>query len=256
MTSHSTASHFTEHVREEFLACADQIGSFSAALDTLQSLTNGMGFTQVLYAYLPTPARLPNGQWQPLKLNVRNFPRNWEGEWKQYMTCDPYYHACFRGIMPVDWAEVQANPGLNDRQKKACAYLADFGLSRGITVPVHLPLGQFAVVSAIVDDSCQNWEDVRDAAWEPLRMLAHDFTQFVLDRGFEQQIAREAGVQLTPREIECLQWAAAGKTSSESAIIIGRSVETVRLHVKNAMRKLDACNRVQAVATAAQMGLI
>lgn len=87
-------------------------------------------------------------------------------------------------------------------------------------------------------------------------MLTHDFTQLVLDRSYEDQIDREASVQLTPREIECLRWASAGKTSYETAIIIGRSVETVRLHLKNAIRKLDASNRVQAVATAAQMGLI
>lgn len=250
------ASHTTDSIREHFSACTAKVGNFNSALDTLSDVTNELGFTQVVYAYLPTPARLPNGKWLPLKLNVRNFPRNWEGEWKQYMSVDPYYQACFHGIMPLEWAAVQASPSLTDTQKRACAYLGDFGLSRGITVPVHLPFGQFAVVSAIVDSSCDNWDGVRERAWEPLRMLAHDFTQFVLDRGYERQIEREGAVQLTPREVECLQWASAGKTSSETAIIIDRSVETVRLHLKNAIRKLDACNRVQAVATAAQMGFL
>lgn len=249
-------SHSTESIREHFSACAGKIEDFNAALDTLHAITSWMGFTQVLYAYLPTPARLPNGNWLPLKLNTRNFPRNWEPEWKQYMSVDPYYQACFNGIMPLEWADVQGSEQLSNKQRKACAYLGDLGLSRGVTVPVHLPFGRFAVVSAIADRSCKNWDSVRDNAWEPLRLLTHDFTQLVLERGFEHQIARETDVQLTPREIECLQWASAGKTSHETAIIIGRSVETVRLHLKNAIRKLDACNRVQAVATAAQMGLI
>ncbi|MFC0282272.1 helix-turn-helix transcriptional regulator [Camelimonas abortus] len=249
-------SHSPESIRKHFAACAGKIEDFSSALDTLFAITSDMGFTQVLYAYLPTPARLPNGDWLPLKLNVRNFPRDWEGEWKQYMRVDPYYRACFQGIMPLEWAEVQSSEWLTEKQRKACAYLGDFGLWRGVTVPVHLPFGRFAVVSAIVDSSCRNWEHVRDNAWEPLRALTHDFTQLVLERGLENQIERETHVQLTPREIECLRWASAGKTSHETAIIIGRSVETVRLHLKNAMRKLDACNRVQAVATAAQLGLL
>ncbi|PZQ16070.1 MAG: hypothetical protein DI565_09760 [Ancylobacter novellus] len=251
MGAYSTAA-----VRDHFSAARARINDFGSALDVLCEITGDLGFTQVLYAYLPSQARLPNGEWQPLKLNVRNFPLDWEDEWTQFMSVDPYYRACFDGIMPLEWAEVQARPSLTPKQKAACAYLNDMGLSRGITVPVHLPFGRFAVVSAIADRSCANWTGVRERAIEPLHWLTHDFTQFVLDRGYEGQIERVGPVRLTPREIECLQWASAGKTSSETAIIIGRSLETVRLHLKNAIRKLDACNRAQAVAAAVQMGLI
>jgi LuxR family transcriptional regulator len=249
-------AHSYESIRDCFCASGSAIDDFDSALDRLAEITTDLGFTQVLYAYLPTSARLPNGDWLPLKLNVRNFPPDWEDEWRQYMAVDPYYRACFEGIMPLDWAEVQGRPGLTRQQRAACDYLNDFGLSRGITVPVHLPFGRFAVVSAISDRSCANWVGVREKAREPLHLLTHVFTQFILDRGYEAQIETVSPVRLTPREIECLQWASAGKTSSETAIIIGRSLETVRLHLKNAIRKLDACNRAQAVAAAVQMGLI
>jgi LuxR family transcriptional regulator, quorum-sensing system regulator SdiA len=219
-------------------------------------ITGDLGFTQVLFAYLPRPPRLPNGEWLPLKLNVRNFPADWEDEWRQFMRVDPYYRACFDGTMPLEWSEVQRRSDLSAQQKAACGYLNDFGLSRGITVPVHLPYGRFAVVSAITDRSCANWTDIRANARDPLLWLTHAFTQFVLDRGLEDQIDTIHPVGLTPREIECLRWACAGKTSADTAIIIDRSVETVRLHMKNAIRKLDACNRAQAVAAAVQMGLI
>ena len=72
---------------------------FSSALDCLMEISGDLGFTQVLYAYLPRPARLPNGDWLPLKLNVRNFPRGWEDGWDQFMCVDPYYRACFDGTM-------------------------------------------------------------------------------------------------------------------------------------------------------------
>ena len=52
--------------------------SFDHGLDILLEITQSLGFTQVLYAYQPVAPRLPDGQWVPLKLNVRNFPRGWE----------------------------------------------------------------------------------------------------------------------------------------------------------------------------------
>jgi DNA-binding CsgD family transcriptional regulator len=62
--------------------------------------------------------------------------------------------------------------------------------------------------------------------------------------------------KLSAREIECLRWAAAGKSSDEIAIILGISVYTVSSYFKTATRKLDAVNRMQAIARAMRMKLI
>lgn len=62
--------------------------------------------------------------------------------------------------------------------------------------------------------------------------------------------------KLSAREIECLRWAAAGKSSEEIAIILGISVYTVSSYFKTATRKLDAVNRMQAIARAMRMQLI
>lgn len=230
--------------------------TFSDALDMLMELTGELGFTQVLYAYIPVRPQLSTGEWLPLKLNVRSFPRGWESGWTQFMSVDPYYRACFDGTLPIDWTDVQHSATLSTPQKAACSYLGDFGLSRGTTVPVHLPFGRFAVMSAIVDRSCTEWADIRERTREPLFRLMHIFTKVIHDRQLEGQIDTVPFARLTPRELECLRWASAGKTSGEISIILGRSQETVRLHVKNAISKLDATNRSQAVAKAIHLGLI
>jgi DNA-binding CsgD family transcriptional regulator len=62
--------------------------------------------------------------------------------------------------------------------------------------------------------------------------------------------------KLSEREATCLQWAAAGKTSRETAIILGVSERTVNFHVQNACRKLCVRNRRAAVATALTCGLL
>lgn len=64
------------------------------------------------------------------------------------------------------------------------------------------------------------------------------------------------GEKLSSREIECLRWAAAGKSSDEIAIILGISVYTVSSYFKSATRKLQAVNRMQAIACAMRLKLI
>jgi DNA-binding CsgD family transcriptional regulator len=61
--------------------------------------------------------------------------------------------------------------------------------------------------------------------------------------------------QFSAREIECLHWAARGKTSADTALLLHLSEATVNFHLQRVMAKLKASNRQQAVAIATAMGL-
>jgi LuxR family transcriptional regulator, quorum-sensing system regulator BjaR1 len=63
-------------------------------------------------------------------------------------------------------------------------------------------------------------------------------------------------IGLNKREIECLFWSAEGKSSSEISTIIGLSEHTVNHYLIGCCKKLDAVNRVQAVAKAVRHGVI
>lgn len=63
-------------------------------------------------------------------------------------------------------------------------------------------------------------------------------------------------VSLSDHEIECLRWVSLGKTARETAIILGKSARTVEFHLNNAMRKLNAVNKVQAVFLAVGLNLL
>jgi DNA-binding CsgD family transcriptional regulator len=67
--------------------------------------------------------------------------------------------------------------------------------------------------------------------------------------------ARRAG-QLTRREQESLRLVAMGMTTTAAAEQLGISPETVRTHVRNAMNKLGARTRAQAIAVAMRDGEI
>ncbi len=61
---------------------------------------------------------------------------------------------------------------------------------------------------------------------------------------------------LTARELECLAWAAQGKSEWEMSRILGISEHTAEKHLINARVKLGAVNRVHAVAMALRRGVI
>lgn len=61
---------------------------------------------------------------------------------------------------------------------------------------------------------------------------------------------------LTPREMECIDWVGKGKTSGEIGTILSISESTVEKHVTAVCQKLGAVNRMQMVAKAVRFGLI
>ena len=63
-------------------------------------------------------------------------------------------------------------------------------------------------------------------------------------------------IALSEREVECLTWAARGKSSIEIAQIIATSKRNVDFHIETACRKLDVATRVQAAVKAVSGRLI
>jgi DNA-binding NarL/FixJ family response regulator len=63
-------------------------------------------------------------------------------------------------------------------------------------------------------------------------------------------------VDLTEREVEVLRLAAKGLRNREIARVIGRTEETVKVHLKHLMAKLRAGDRTEAVTIALQRGII
>lgn len=64
------------------------------------------------------------------------------------------------------------------------------------------------------------------------------------------------GAAISKRELQCLKLTANGLTSEEIAKRLGLSVHTANQYLANTTQKLDAVNRVHAVAKALRNGLI
>jgi LuxR family quorum sensing-dependent transcriptional regulator len=121
-------------------------------------------------------------------------------------------------------------------------------MQRFSVFPVSDPEGQRGAVSFYGDRQPLDEQETME-----LSLLA----VHLFDRLY--QIGRSdhrPGEGLTEREIDCLNWTAAGKTSAEISEILGLSEHTVNHYLNRATRKLDTVNRTQAVAKALRTGII
>lgn len=128
--------------------------------------------------------------------------------------------------------------------------------SSAILIPVHLSFGQIGAVSLIPLD-----KDQTDLS-EPFQLYA-DSMGLLVRRFVASYVAAvrtqqwiPSNCSLSKREVECLRWAAIGKTDNDISAILSLSHATVRYHVQRAGEKLNAVNRSQAVFKAGQLGFL
>lgn len=66
----------------------------------------------------------------------------------------------------------------------------------------------------------------------------------------------EPDAALSPRQLECLRWAQAGKSSTDIGVILGISPRTVEAHLAQACGRLGVRTRIQAISLAIEIGLL
>jgi len=123
-----------------------------------------------------------------------------------------------------------------------------FKLTRGGYFPTHEPSGLRGAVFFGGDREPFSPTEMRELSY----IAIHVFDRLAEIRNLDTRITDT----LTDREIDCLNWTAAGKTSAEIAEILNLSEHTVNHYLNRATKKLDTVNRTQAVAKALRIGLI
>lgn len=196
------------------------------------------------FAYLSVP-RQSNMETQ----HITTYPPNWTAHYlrNHYERLDPVIAEALSSPEPFDWGLEVRPRRLSRSQQQLFDEAAGFGIRCGFTIPIHDGRGPIAAVTFAADEP-------RSAAFrrrvkEQRRVLqlmamyfhAHARRKLTPDRVVD-------GVTLSPRELQCLEWAAQGKTAWETARIIGISRHTVATYLENAKTKLDVRTIVQAVA--------
>ena len=216
-------------------------------LNTCITISQQLGFPYFLFGYLPhkltplTDAKV-----------LGNMPQAWLQTYltEQCKETDPVLQHCARHQRPFFWAE-EYFADIQAQATYACA--AGYDLKYGLALPGR---GQDAEVSIMLLLS-------PDPARHPAKLGAQQIGQLCLFRDFAMDALRPlllppetAPVKLTPREIECLIWAARGKSSWEIAQILSCAETTVNFHINNAKQKFGVTSRQQAVILAIRGGWI
>ncbi len=164
---------------------------------------------------------------------------------------DPAMLHAQRSQAPVSWSRLVDDP-LYDRLFSAAA---DFGIPEtGVTIPVRGPYGDKGLLSGTRKMSSEAWHKHLFRILPSMQVEAALLHDCVMQQGVVMRAINAPSLSL--REIEMLQWSAAGKTQGDIADILSISSRTVEVHMRSARNKLGSMTTAQAVARAVGMGII
>lgn len=170
---------------------------------------------------------------------------------ENYVAIDPVVGDGFKGILPLDWGVVRDS---NEKVKNFFGESSEFGVGRqGLSFPIRGAKGETALfsINSHVDD--REWAKLKKEFMRDFQLIAYHFHTRTLEN--ESKLITTKN-HLTPRETECMKWAAAGKTAWETGMILGIKESTVAFFIEQVRVKLGAVNKTQAVAKAIRLRLI
>ncbi|MFJ6322778.1 MULTISPECIES: LuxR family transcriptional regulator [unclassified Rhizobium] len=164
------------------------------------------------------------------------------------MPTSPVLQRMRRTTLPFVY-DVAATPNREESKSQLVVALFErFRMTRFVYLPTHDVSGIRGAVSLAGDREPFTPEEIKDLYY----IAIHVFDRLAEIRSMDVRVVDA----LTDREIDCLNWTAAGKTSAEIAEILTLSEHTVNHYLNRATKKLDTVNRTQAVAKALRVGLI
>jgi LuxR family transcriptional regulator, quorum-sensing system regulator BjaR1 len=218
----------------------------------LTSFTSRYGLTSMMACTIPSPHNRTKDV-QSQHLLVPTFPRGWMERYMDegYVQVDPVIHRLEREMSPFLWSETAPfiREEYNGATRKMFGEAGEFKLRNGVAVPMVTLDGAIAAVSLGGE-----FVDVPATARGMIAMIS----TFAIARAIDlrDRERKRMRAKLTPREVECLKWAADGKSEWEISVILNVSEHTADKHLANAHRKLGAANRAHAVAQALRWGLL
>jgi DNA-binding CsgD family transcriptional regulator len=230
----------------EFIQGIERLSNTGEIMDVMGTLLKKHRFEYHCVSFLATTTetlddvllsnRLPE-EW--LKLYIE----------REYVHDDPAFRYAKTVVRPFRWfKESPYDPEREPRAAEVVQRARDFGILDGFLIPVASTAGRMG----------QIWFGGRTLDLPERQLPAlHLMAIYAFDRilKLHGSPARHQA-RLTPREREILTWAANGKSSWEIGELLHISSRTVKEHIKNLCRKLDAVTRTQAVMIAVRDKII
>lgn len=218
--------------------------------EALFALALDYGFEQTLFGVVPD---------KQTPLEDAFLRSNYSPQWRKtydaekFQYIDPTINHCLVSSIPLIW---QPQTFSSVKEKLFYEKASDHGICNGITYPIHGANGEFGVVSFVSDTlSHKKFREGLNHCMPDLALI-RDYL-FESSLKFLKPVNHtDDELHLTNRELECLKWAMAGKSSWEISRIMRCSESTVNFHIANLRRKFKVNTRQQVIIKAIRAGLI
>ncbi|WP_447794540.1 MULTISPECIES: autoinducer binding domain-containing protein [Pseudomonas] len=183
-------------------------------------------------------------------INLNNYPIEWNAKYEQehFSEVDPILAHCNHCELPILWQEevFSKTPILRQAQKQQ-------GLRYGWSQSVHDQNGLCSMLSLARSHCPVTTHDLYKNLGYAMFISRHLHGLVAKDLPAP---SKPGTVHLSTREVEVLKYSADGKTAGEIAIILSLSESTVQFHIRGAIHKFGANNKMSAVIKAARAGII
>jgi len=215
-------------------------------LGGISAFSKPLGFTHAGIGQIINPIVLA----RPItEVGISDYPEEFSERWlsQGYVMHDPILRYALSYRAAFTWREAYEYATRYGR--RIFDEAEDFGLKDGIAIPVIVgdyPTGLVSLVHPKPNFTAGEIAHIQ-------LVCIHGYTRMLRIINAEKKDRTNA---LTVREIDVLHYVAAGKTNWEIGKILEISEDTIKMHMKNITRKLDAANRAHSVALGIREGQI
>ncbi|MGO4727947.1 MULTISPECIES: helix-turn-helix transcriptional regulator [Inquilinus] len=209
--------------------------------DLLEQTIQDYGLNHFAYVSFPSGAEAD----APLVLTT--YPDSWVERYgeNRYDRIDPVIARAVGTMLPFAWTIESFKDPLTRKQKAFLEEAAEAGIRRGLTIPIHDRQGKASSLTLTEFGIEPDFQRCIDRHQHALHLIALHLHAKLRQDDHPEPRTRPS---LTPREIDCLQWAAKGKSASDIADIMRISRRTVVFHTENAKQKFGVATLSQAIA--------
>ncbi len=184
-------------------------------------------------------------------VTLTNCPKSWIDRYYELglQEFDPKLDLCRRSITPTVWDLYHLPADMDAKERFYWEALLEVQLDFMVTIPMRSAHSfSMLCVSLPRNQGQQTLEHICSHAYS-LAPYLHDAVDHLMGSSAEPP-------SLTQRELECVMWAAEGKTAWETSQILSISERTTHFHLRNAMQKLGAANKMHTVSIAQRLSLL
>ena len=187
----------------------------------------------------------------------RFYFNNWPKDWldlylaRNFFNNDPMVLESQRRMTPFLWGEMAKARSFTVEGAAATEAAQAYGWSEVMGVPIHGPASYQGLVS-IAALQPVTLSAIERGLLRAMALSVHDKAHASVGLGEPTPVE----VELTPREMDCMRWVAAGKTDAEIGLILGIATATAHFHVERVKKKFNTRSRSEAVAFLVLAGTI